>query len=144
MSELEIRRMGFNDYPQVRPLLHQVSRGRAMVADDMVLRFLRWDGFHPWLGLIDGVIVAYAELHQLPNFPHGGWEGRIERVVTHEAHRGRGYGDELQTHLISLARQIGCLRIELRAENPKAQAMYAKHGFEWVPGSKVGVLNLHT
>lgn len=137
----EIRRMWPSDYPVVRALIRQLSKGEAESTPTEVERWLASDQFHPRVLLLNGLLVAYAELHVLPHWGRGS-EGRIERVVTDANYQRRGFGDALQTHLIELARQLGCARIELRVENPRALEMYKKHGFEVVEDAHVCVLSI--
>ncbi|MFD7153528.1 GNAT family N-acetyltransferase [Kribbella sp. NPDC059898] len=81
---------------------------------------------------VDGVIVATAigtlELG-VPN-PHcpRGRTVRLANVVTHPAHRGRGYGTALVGDVVDWARSINADRVDLSA-TPEGEPIYAKTGF---------------
>jgi len=55
----------------------------------------------------------------------------LHDVVIHQAVRGQGWGKYLMKQLIKLAKEAGCCKIslEVRTDNPAAQATYQKMGF---------------
>jgi ribosomal-protein-alanine acetyltransferase len=66
--------------------------------------------------------------------PVGGDFGEIQTIGVDEAARGRGLGRALMDHLLGEARRRGIPRmlLEVRADNPVAQALYASLGFETI------------
>ncbi|HBL72457.1 MAG TPA: hypothetical protein DD409_06055 [Bacteroidales bacterium] len=55
----------------------------------------------------------------------------LHDVVIHQAVRGQGWGKYLMKQLIKVAKEAGCCKIslEVRTDNPAAQATYQKMGF---------------
>ncbi|GMA28177.1 ribosomal protein S18-alanine N-acetyltransferase [Arenivirga flava] len=64
--------------------------------------------------------------------PVGGDFGEIQTIGVDEAARGRGLGRTLMEALLARARERGVPRmlLEVRADNPVAQSLYASLGFE--------------
>ncbi|GAB2517338.1 ribosomal protein S18-alanine N-acetyltransferase [Microbacterium petrolearium] len=74
-----------------------------------------------------GRIVGYAGLRALPNAA----DGDIQTIALDASVRGRGQGRTLLRHLIDEAARRGVreLFLEVRADNPVAQRLYASEGF---------------
>ncbi len=66
--------------------------------------------------------------------PSGGDFGEIQTIGVDEAARGRGLGRTLMEALLAEARRRGIPRmlLEVRADNPVAQSLYASLGFETI------------
>jgi len=64
--------------------------------------------------------------------PRGGGQGDIQTIAVAETARGRGLGRVLMGTLIgeALKRGAGEVFLEVRADNPAAQRLYARLGFE--------------
>ena len=75
-------------------------------------------------------IVAYAGLLA----PKGAHEGDIQTIAVHADARGHGLGRVLMQSLIAEARKRGAREVflEVRADNPTAQGLYERLGFEAV------------
>lgn len=75
-----------------------------------------------------GHIVAYAGLLS----PPGAAEGDIQTIAVSEEARGRGLGRTLMLSLIGEARKRGAREVflEVRADNPGAQRLYRRLGFD--------------
>lgn len=75
-----------------------------------------------------GRIVAYAGLLS----PHGALEADIQTIAVAEEARGHGLGRTLMLSLIGEARNRGAREVflEVRADNPQAQRLYQRLGFE--------------
>jgi ribosomal-protein-alanine acetyltransferase len=73
-------------------------------------------------------IVAYAGLLA----PRGAAEGDIQTIAVAEDARGHGLGRTLMQTLIAEARKRGAREVflEVRADNPSAQRLYQRLGFE--------------
>lgn len=73
-------------------------------------------------------IVAYAGLLA----PRGAHEGDIQTIAVAEEARGHGLGRTLMLSLITEARKRGAREafLEVRADNPQAQRLYRRLGFE--------------
>ena len=77
-----------------------------------------------------GSLAGYAGLRAVA----GSRDGDIQTIAVAEASRGRGWGRMLLTELIAEATRRGVrdLFLEVRADNPVAQALYASEGFREV------------
>ncbi|MCY7287747.1 MAG: ribosomal protein S18-alanine N-acetyltransferase [Cryobacterium sp.] len=73
-------------------------------------------------------IEAYAGLQA----PQGAHEGDIQTIAVTEQARGHGLGRTLMLSLITEARKRGVREVflEVRADNPPAQELYRRLGFE--------------
>ncbi|TFC82294.1 ribosomal-protein-alanine N-acetyltransferase [Cryobacterium cheniae] len=73
-------------------------------------------------------IEAYAGLQA----PRGAHEGDVQTIAVTEQARGHGLGRTLMLSLIAEARKRGVREVflEVRADNPSAQALYLRLGFE--------------
>jgi ribosomal-protein-alanine N-acetyltransferase len=80
-------------------------------------------------------IVGYAGLLA----PRGATEGDIQTIAVQPDARGHGLGRVLMQTMISEARKRGAREVflEVRADNPSAQGLYASLGFEGV-GTRKG------
>jgi N6-L-threonylcarbamoyladenine synthase len=75
-------------------------------------------------------VVAYAGLSKLP----GGEQSDVQTIAVAPEFRGRGLGRRLMNRLIAEARRREAtdMFLEVRADNPVAQALYASLGFETI------------
>ncbi|WP_345752759.1 ribosomal protein S18-alanine N-acetyltransferase [Microbacterium rhizophilus] len=74
-----------------------------------------------------GRVVGYAGLRALP----GSRDADVQTIAVAEASRGRGRGRALLTTLLEDAagRRVREVFLDVRADNPVAQALYASEGF---------------
>ncbi|MFE2410703.1 MULTISPECIES: ribosomal protein S18-alanine N-acetyltransferase [unclassified Kitasatospora] len=74
----------------------------------------------------DGTIVGYAGLMAIAG------EGDVQTIAVDERHQGVGLGAALLTDLIRESARRGCaeLLLEVRVDNPRAQRLYERHGFQ--------------
>jgi [ribosomal protein S18]-alanine N-acetyltransferase len=84
---------------------------------------------HGWYVVAEhaGRLAGYAGLRA----PRGAKDGDIQTITIAEAYRGRGRGRMLLTALLAeaAARGVREVFLEVRADNPVAQALYASEGF---------------
>ncbi|NRQ33226.1 ribosomal protein S18-alanine N-acetyltransferase [Nonomuraea sp. NN258] len=75
---------------------------------------------------LDGVIVAYAGLAVAAD------QADVQTIAVLEAHQGTGIGSAMLTELLAEAGRRGAREIflEVRADNPRARAVYQHFGFE--------------
>lgn len=81
-----------------------------------------------------GQVVGYAGLLAPPHerqVRHGGEADVLTMAVT-AGRWGQGIGSALLTALLDEARARGCTEVflEVRADNPRAQQLYRRHGFD--------------
>lgn len=74
----------------------------------------------------DGAIVGYAGLMVIAG------EGDVQTIAVDERHQGAGLGAALLTDLIREAARRDCaeLLLEVRVDNPRAQRLYERFGFQ--------------
>jgi GNAT superfamily N-acetyltransferase len=79
----------------------------------------------------DGVVVGLLALSAIPFIERDGWWGRVVALVTAESVRGQGVGRELMAHAEELAREFGCVRMEVTSANRRtgAHAFYERIGY---------------
>src|SRR5213595_3035012 len=76
----------------------------------------------------DGQIVAYAGLMCIEPIAD------VQTIAVVPEFEGRGIGSSILTELIEEARRRGAVEVllEVRADNPRAQALYVLFGFEQI------------
>ncbi|MEQ4715006.1 ribosomal protein S18-alanine N-acetyltransferase [Nonomuraea sp. B19D2] len=81
---------------------------------------------HYVVAVVDDEIVAYAGLAAAAD------QADVQTIAVLEQHRGTGIGGALLTELLAEASRRGAREIflEVRADNPQAQAVYRHYGFE--------------
>jgi ribosomal protein S18 acetylase RimI-like enzyme len=77
-------------------------------------------------------VIGFGSLTVKNNLWHEGYLGHVDELVVDGEYRGRGIGTQLLEHLVVLARQRGCSRVELDSAFHRKQAhqFYERHGFE--------------
>ncbi|MBF8188473.1 ribosomal protein S18-alanine N-acetyltransferase [Nonomuraea sp. K274] len=81
---------------------------------------------HYVVALVGGEIVAYAGLAAAAD------QADVQTIAVLEKHQGTGIGSAMLTELLAEAGRRGAREIflEVRADNPRAQAVYRHFGFE--------------
>ena len=81
---------------------------------------------HYLVALRDGEVVGYAGLCDYPD------EAFVQTLAVSPRVQRQGLGARLLTALLEEARRRGqrVVSLEVRADNPAAQSLYAAHGFE--------------
>lgn len=126
-APVTIRPMTFEDVPQVMELERTTfpadawSEGmmRGELADQPRTR-------HYVVATVEGEIVAYAGLAA------AGDQADVQTIAVRPELRRAGIGGALMTELLAEAVRRGaeCVFLEVRADNPPAQAMYESFGFD--------------
>jgi ribosomal protein S18 acetylase RimI-like enzyme len=84
------------------------------------------------VGEIDGRVVASLQLTFIPGIAHqGAWRAQVEAVRVACELRGRKIGEAMMRHVIALARERGCDRVQLTTNKARddAQRFYRRLGF---------------
>ncbi|MFG6193218.1 ribosomal protein S18-alanine N-acetyltransferase [Nonomuraea sp. JJY05] len=81
---------------------------------------------HYVVALVDDEIIGYAGLAAAVD------QADVQTIAVLEKHQGTGVGGALLTELLAEAGRRGAREIflEVRADNPRAQAVYRHYGFE--------------
>jgi N6-L-threonylcarbamoyladenine synthase len=81
-----------------------------------------------FVALADDIVVGYGGLSKVPSSD----QSDIQTVALSPAVRGRGWGRQLTQRLITEARRLSARQVflEVRADNPVAQALYESLGFK--------------
>ncbi|MEV4468639.1 ribosomal protein S18-alanine N-acetyltransferase [Nonomuraea sp. NPDC049421] len=81
---------------------------------------------HYVVALVDDEIVAYAGLAAAAD------QADVQTIAVLEKHQRNGIGSAMLTELLAEARRRGAREIflEVRADNPRAQSVYRRFGFE--------------
>jgi GNAT superfamily N-acetyltransferase len=81
---------------------------------------------------IRGQVVGFGSLTIKNNLWQQGYLANVDELVVEAEQRGRGIGKELLEHLVDLASQRGCRRIELDSSFHREQAhqFYEAQGFQ--------------
>lgn len=91
-------------------------------------RFLGTPGF--LVACEDGRVIGYVVADSVPN--HGHSIGHVKDIAVHPDHRGRGIGRRLLDRALSVLAggTVGWVKLEVRAGNEPAIALYRTFGFE--------------
>ncbi len=136
---VQIRLATREDLPQVVTLLAQLSLdGEHREGDPHDPRYvaqfeaMRGTGGLLFVATVDHTCVATATLHVLARVSlKASTVGLLENVAVDQAHRGLGVGAQLVRHVIAVAREAGCQRLELtsRLERSDAHRFWQRCGF---------------
>ena len=84
------------------------------------------------VGEVDGRIVASLQLTFIPGISsRGAWRAQVETVRVARDLRGQRIGEAMMRHVIGLARERGCDRMQLTTNKARdgAQRFYRRLGF---------------
>jgi ribosomal-protein-alanine acetyltransferase len=124
----QLRRATADDLDEVMALETATFPGDAWSTESMASELASPHGHYLVAVAEDGAIDAYAGLA----VPDGGEQGDIQTIAVAERARRRGLGRALLQSLLDEARRRGASEVllEVRADNPGAQALYESFGFE--------------
>jgi GNAT superfamily N-acetyltransferase len=80
-------------------------------------------------------VLAFLSLHFIPQIALAGDFARISYFAVDDSARGRGIGAKMEAEATRLAREKGCVLIEVHCHTrrTRAHAFYARQGFEEHP-----------
>ncbi len=84
------------------------------------------------VGEAEGRIVASLQLTFIPGIAHqGAWRAQVEAVRVARELRGRRIGEAMMRHVVALAKERGCDRVQLTTNKARddAQRFYRRLGF---------------
>jgi|SRR5579885_2051495 ribosomal protein S18 acetylase RimI-like enzyme len=84
------------------------------------------------VGEAEGRIVTSLQLTFIPGIAHqGAWRAQVEAVRVARELRGRRIGEAMMRHVVALAKERGCDRVQLTTNKARddAQRFYRRLGF---------------
>lgn len=130
MTAYQLRRAAADDVPAIMELERSIFVNDAWSERSMLSEVTGEHGYYlvAFAPETPGRIDGYAGLLA----PRGGAEGDIQTIAVAPHARRRGLGRTLMLALIAETRRRGAreLFLEVRADNPGAQALYRELGFE--------------
>jgi GNAT superfamily N-acetyltransferase len=127
-----VRGAATTDAAAIADLMTQL--GYPATADEISRRlgyWLRDRASQILLAVCDGTVVGCLSLHAVPYLERTGRWARIESFIIDEAARGSGVGTTLLAAAEELAREWGCLSVEVTSSRTRedAHAFYRKAGY---------------
>lgn len=135
MEMTQIRPCSREDFGAVLDLLKQLWPEKRL--DPASLRTV-YDraldcDFQTYICATDGRrIIGFASLSVKNNLWQEAYLGHVDELVVDSGYRGRGVGAELLEHLVVIAKERGCRRVELDTafHRQEAHDFYERMGFE--------------
>ncbi|KJS16633.1 MAG: acetyltransferase [Hoeflea sp. BRH_c9] len=134
--DFEIRAAAPGDLPALLDLYRQLQPDDAEIGEhlarDRFDEMLAHPGMAVFLAFWGDLAVSTITLAIIPNLTRGGAPyALIENVVTHAAHRQRGYAGALIRHGVNHAWAAGCYKVMLLSgsKNPATLDFYRHCGF---------------
>lgn len=128
MAGITIRDMTLDDVPAVGVLEHKLFPIDAWPVQMFLDELSQPETRHYLVAETSDGIVGYAGLMCIEPIAD------VQTIAVVPDYEGRGIGSTLLTHLIDEARQRGAadVLLEVRADNPRAQQLYVRFGFEQI------------
>lgn len=132
---IEIRPASIDDFDQLLVLFRQLWPTKVILPERLKTIFARVVAtpYKQYLCAVEGNrVIGLGAVSFKDNLWQEGTIAYVEELVVHEDYRGRGIRSRLLEHLIGLARDRDCRRIELDSAFHRAEAhrLYERHGFE--------------
>lgn len=132
---IQIRPCRSEDFDEVFDLLRQLWPEQTLDADALRVVYDRAlaSNLQTYICATDGErIVGFGSLTMKNNLWQAGYLGHVDELIVDKEHRGRGVGTQLLEHIIALAKQQGCSRVELDTafKRTEAHQFYEQHGFQ--------------
>ena len=132
---LQIRECKEADFEQVLSLLKQLCPGQRRSREELSQLFLRGlsSDFETYIcATIGTTLVGFCSLIIKNYLWAQGYVGNINELVVDEEYRGQGIGTQLLQHIVKVAREKDCRRVELDSgfHRKKAHKFYEQNGFE--------------
>ena len=128
MAGITIRDMSLDDVPAVGALEHKLFPIDAWPVQMFLDELSQPETRRYLVAETNEGIVGYAGLMCIEPIAD------VQTIAVVPDYEGRGIGSTLLTHLIDEARQRGAadVLLEVRADNPRAQQLYVRFGFEQI------------
>jgi len=135
MEQIEVRRLGIGDEERAVEIADRIY-GRS-IGPSEVMEFLANDANYLLGGYIGGEFAAFLVAHELqrndglPNMMY------LHRIDTVEEHRRKGAASAIINELIRLAKERGCCKMWVIADNEIAGKLYESTGGKRCTGDDV-------
>lgn len=128
MSGFELRDMTAADLDEVYPLETRLFPEDAWPRDMFEAEVAQADTRRYWVAESGGRTVGYAGMMCVLPIAD------VQTIAVVPEHEGSGIGTALLTAMIEESRSRGAenLMLEVREDNPRAQRLYERHGFEQI------------
>ncbi|GAA0534056.1 GNAT superfamily N-acetyltransferase [Rhizomicrobium palustre] len=131
----QIRKCSAADFERVVTLLRQLWPTKSL--DQKRLKTV-WDraltnsSQHLICAIDGGDLVGFASMSIKNNLWAEGFLGHVDELIVTENSRGQGIGTALVEHLVGIAEQAGCVRLELDSafHREEAHGFYESKGFK--------------
>jgi len=127
-ADVTVRDMTLDDVPAVGALEHKLFPIDAWPVQMFLDELSQPETRRYLVAETSGGIVGYAGLMCIEPIAD------VQTIAVVPEHEGRGIGSTLLTQLIEEARHRGAadVLLEVRADNPRAQQLYVRFGFEQI------------
>jgi GNAT superfamily N-acetyltransferase len=138
-----IRRAQSTDTDAIRALIAQLDYDPPASLEEKIRRL----STHPDEVLLvyelDTEVVAFLSLHFIPQLAVAGDFARISYFAVKDSVRRHGIGRQLEAHIIRLARERNCDRIEVHCHTRRTDAhrFYERQGYNESPKYFIKTLN---
>ncbi len=128
-----VRPAAEGDLPAVSELLSQLEHPGSV--EELGPRFRRMQalGERVLVAEVDGEVCAVCTVHVMPTLHRAGGVGRVSMLVVGEKLRGRGVGAAMVAEAERLAREAGCVLMEVTSNRRRERAhrFYERLGYEF-------------
>jgi ribosomal protein S18 acetylase RimI-like enzyme len=134
-DNVQIRQCFLEDFANVADLLCQLWPDKRLDRSALKAVYERAlnSNAQAYVCAVEGAcMVGFGSLTLKNNLWQEGYLGHVDELVVHSEHRRRGIGARLLEHLVWMARERGCRRVELDSacHRKEAHRFYERHGFE--------------
>ncbi len=136
MEEFTIRKAVVEDADQIVGLLKELGyQNKPEFAQSKIAELSQGDKDFVLVAEMDGKVIGVAYLHIVELFYEPGRLGRIMAFVVTNNYRRLGVGRKLMTSLETMARNAGCIMMEITSgiHRNDAHAFYKKLGYTEKP-----------
>jgi len=136
MGELKIRRPVAQDADQIAGLLKELGYPHnAEFAKSKIAELSKSESDTVLVAEVDGKVIGVAHLHIAELFHEPGRLGRVMALVVTNNHRSAGVGRKLMMSLETIARNSGCIKMEITSaiHRNDTHAFYKSLGYTEKP-----------
>lgn len=120
-----IRKCREGDFEQVLKLLEQLWPDQTIKSQELQQVFLQGlnSEFHFYVcATLEANLIGFVSLTIRSSLWQHGYIGHIDEIVVDKRYRGKGIGTKLLWHIVEVAKEKGCRRVELDSAFDRKQA----------------------